>query len=128
MLAQEERWRGGERKGSAWVSRGDVIAEDEEDDDDSEDDSNETLEQPHMTDAPEVVPVVAASDRLQVWRCRRQGRLEQNFELGGGLGGESKLRFAPTDFEGEEGEPCERISIAVPSRPAGEQHHCDEKQ
>ncbi len=81
-------------------------------------------------DAREVVPVVAASDRLQVWRCRRQGRLEQNFELGGGLGGEGKLRFAPPpDFEGEEGEPCERISIAVPSRPpAGEQHHCDEKQ
>jgi hypothetical protein len=125
---QEERWRGGERKGSAWVSRGDVIEEDEEDDDDSEDDSNETLDHPHTTDAPEVVPVVAASDRLQVWRCRRQGRLEQNFELGGGLGGEGKLRFGPPDFEGEEGEPCERISIAVPSRPVGEQHHCDEKQ
>ena len=84
---QEERWRGGERKGSAWVSRDNVIAEDEEDEDSEEEDDKSDYSEAAVAERPATTVVDDASptDRLQVWRCRRQGRLERNFELDNGL-------------------------------------------
>lgn len=133
---QEERWRGGERKGSAWVSRDDVIAEGEEnedetddenetdDDNNNEDNSSDTKNRPCGGDnnildkkEPEIA-AAAATDRLQVWRCRRQGRLEQNFELFGN-GDDHRHRFPlePLDTDGgDPGSPSGRISIVVPPR------------
>jgi hypothetical protein len=99
---QEERWRGGERKGSAWVNRDDVIEEDEEDDEtggSSNDEDNVVVASPNNNnnnnnertacESAAAGDVDRSNDRLQVWRCRRQGRLERNFELdtGGGVGG-----------------------------------------
>jgi hypothetical protein len=120
---QEERWRGGERKGSAWVNRDDVIEEDEEDDDDdnSEDEENVVVTSPTTTNnnnertACESAAEVdhRSNDRLQVWRCRRQGRLERNFELdasGGGIlslpagGGGVSLSVPPLTADKERGE------------------------
>ena len=73
---QEERWRGGERKGSAWVSRDNVIAEDEEDEDSEEEDDKSDYSEAAVAERPATTVVDDASptDRLQVWRCRRQGR------------------------------------------------------
>jgi len=118
---QEERWRGGERKGSAWVSRDDVIEEDEEDEsedgnsdnDNNNDSSSNTAHLDHRRHHPSAVDEINPTDRLQVWRCRRQGRLERNFELDNFL---PPLSLHHNDGGGDS---SEGISIAVPCATEG---------